>query len=194
MLCSFLLHSKANQLHTHTHTHIYIYIHSFLFVCLFVLLSIWVITERWVDFLCYAVVSHYQTWIITWQMPWVFFLYLCGVCICVCVCVCVCVWPYICEDYVQYQIQIWISNALADILAAMIIGGKMAKKYLKGLYFKPGEKIIFTQLFHWILENLLSFTNLKDRQVKSIQFKNTSFINSYLLKCIALFNFSMTAF
>ena len=28
-----------------------------------------------------------------------------------CVCVCVCVRPYICDDYVQYKIQIWISKS-----------------------------------------------------------------------------------
>ena len=70
----------------------------------------------------------------------------------------------------------------------------MTKKYPKGLYFKPGEKIIFTQFFHWILESMLSFTNSKDRQVNSIQLKNASLINFYLLKCIALFDFSMTSF
>ena len=60
----------------------YTYIHSLFF--LFNLLSIWVITGHWVDFLGYAVGSHYQTWIIIWQVAWVF-LCLCGVCICVCV-------------------------------------------------------------------------------------------------------------
>ena len=188
MLCSFLLHSKANQSHTHTHTHTHTHIYIFtLFVCLFVCFAFHLGHHRALSglpVLCSSFSLSDMDYHLTNDLS--FFLYLCGVCICV--------WPYICEDYVQYQIQIWISNALVDILAAMIIGGEMAKKYLNGLYFKPGEKIIFTQLFHWILENLLSFTNLKDRQVKSIQFKNTSLINSYLLKCIALFNFPMTAF
>lgn len=65
----------------------------------------------------------------------------------------------------------------------------MAKKYPKGLSFKPGGKwLIYTQFIYWVLENLSSFTNFKNGQVKNIQFKNASPVNAFFLQHIALFS------
>ena len=89
MLCSFLLHSKANQLHTHTHTHIYIYIHSF-FVCLFVCFAFHLGHHRALSglpVLCSSFSLSDMDYHLTNALSFFFFC-TCVECVSVCVCVC----------------------------------------------------------------------------------------------------------